>query len=184
MPDRVQVVKRESGDLGGDPNDELPFYAPIEPQEDAIEAAGIYFQRQGARDTQVYIGRNSNDQMTFSDVENVPAKVLSDFLTQDKHKSLRQLVHLAHNGPYEGFQSGLYKEVLPSGSPFPTSITWWDSSSKTKKIVEKTISWSGAFPVSITWKAYSSDGSTVLSTVTDSITYKGPFEISRTRSVS
>lgn len=106
-------------------------------------------------------------------------------LSEEQHKSLRQLIHLADgDGPMEGFTSGAFKETLPTADPFPTSIIWWESSSKLNKIVEKTITYTGAFPTTIEWKAYDTDGTTVLVTVTDSINYSGPFETDRTRTVA
>ena len=39
-------------------------------------------------------------------------------------------------------------------------------------------------PVTEEWKMYDEDGVTVVETVTDTITYSGPFEISRTRTIS
>ena len=54
----VQVLKQESEALGGDAGDEMPYPAPIEPQEDMIEAAGIYLQDAENRDENVYIDRS------------------------------------------------------------------------------------------------------------------------------
>lgn len=108
-------------------------------------------------------------------------------LTENAHKTLRQLIHFIDDGPAEGFTSGAYKEVI--GGAFPTSIIWWESSSKLKKIVEKTITRSGGSatliaPTPIVWQIYDTDGSTVLATVSDAITYSGAFEVSRTRTIS
>ena len=69
--DRVQVLKQESTALGGDDAD-VGIYAqpePIDPQEDALESAGIYFQDSSNRDETTYIGRNGND-MCFKDSNN------------------------------------------------------------------------------------------------------------------
>lgn len=91
------------------------------------------------------------------------------------HKTLRQLIHLADNdGPMEGFTSGAYEETTPAGDPFPTSKIWWTSSAKTAKIVEETISWNANKTVNTDeWKAYDTDGSTVLVTMTDTYDYSG-----------
>ena len=105
-------------------------------------------------------------------------------LSEAVHKTLRQLIHFINDGPAEGFASGAYRETLPSADPFPTSIIWWESSSKLKKIVEKTITYTTAFPTTIVWKVYDTDGTSVLATVTDSISYSGPFETSRTRTIA
>lgn len=102
----------------------------------------------------------------------------------NSHPTLRQLIHLANNGPFEGFASGSYKEILPSGDPFPTSIVWWTSSGKIKKIIEKNITYNlNKTPNTIQWKVYDTNGSTVLSTVTDTISYVGVIETSRSRAI-
>lgn len=103
-------------------------------------------------------------------------------LTEAQHKLLRQLIHFIDNGPAEGFASGAYREI--TGTVFPSVVTWWESSEKLKKIVSKELTWTGAFPSSIVWKVYDTDGSTVLATVTDAISYSGPFETSRTRTIA
>ncbi len=108
-------------------------------------------------------------------------------LTESQHKTLRQLVHLADGvgGPMEGFASGAYRETLPLGNPFPTSIIWWESSAQLKKLVEKEITRNGnQDPITIIWKVYDTDGTTILATLTDTITYDGPFETTRTRTIA
>ncbi len=82
-PDRVQVLKVESAPLGGDAADDIEPYgqdAPIEPQEDALECAGVYMQDASARDEQVYVGRSSDD-MCFRDVNNSTPLTLSQLYT-------------------------------------------------------------------------------------------------------
>lgn len=192
--DRVQVLKRETAALGGDASDEQPWDAPIEPQEDALETAGVFLQDSGNRDENVLLSRSGPD-MLFQDGYNPTPKTLTQLLgggvgvTEEVHKTLRQLIHFIEDGPAEGFASGAYKEVLPAASPFPTSVIWWGSSSKLKKIVEKTITRSGGSatnvtPTPIVWKVYATDGSTVLATVSDAISYSGVFETSRTRTIT
>ena len=105
-------------------------------------------------------------------------------LTENAHKTLRQLIHFIEEGPAEGFASGAYREQLPSASVFPTSVIWWESSSKLKKIVERTITWTGANPTTDEWKIYDTDGSTALVTISDSISYSGIFETTRTRTIT
>lgn len=100
------------------------------------------------------------------------------------HPGLRQLIHFIDNGPAEGFTSGAFREILPAASPFPTSVIWWTDSGKTDKIVEKLITYTGVNPTTIEWNVYDTDGSTVLATVTDTISYSGVFETSRTRAIS
>lgn len=105
-------------------------------------------------------------------------------LTESQHRALRQLIHFIDDGPAEGFVSGAYKETLPAANPFPTSMIWWESSGKAKKIVERLIMWTGPLPTTDQWKIYDTDGSTVLWVVTDTISYTGPFETSRTRAIA
>jgi hypothetical protein len=107
-------------------------------------------------------------------------------ITFDEHKVLRQLIHLAdEGGPYEGFTSGAYQETLPPASPFPTSVIWWTSAAMTSKIVEETVTYNLNNTVNTDeWKVYATDGTTVLATVTDTVTYSGVFEINRTRVIT
>lgn len=103
------------------------------------------------------------------------------------HSAIRQLTHLADvGGPFEGFASGAYREMLPASDPFPTSIIWWESSAKTQKIVEKQISYTlgKAKPTPIVYKVYDIDGTTVLATITDNIYYSGVFELYRERIIT
>jgi hypothetical protein len=106
----------------------------------------------------------------------------SEGLTIPAHKTLRQLIHFIDNGPAEGFTSGAYRET--TGTAFPTAITWYtDSGLSKKKIVEKLITWTGVLPTEIEWKMYD-DSEVLIATLTDTISYSGPFEVSRTRVIS
>jgi len=108
-------------------------------------------------------------------------------LDPSSHKIVRQLIHLADGigGPFEGFTTGAYREILPSANPFPLSVIWYESSAKTRRIVAKTINYNTNKSVSsVIWKVYDTDGITVLATVSDSINYSGIFETHRTRNVA
>lgn len=104
-------------------------------------------------------------------------------LTAAAHKVLRQLVHLADGGgPWEGFTSLAYREI--TGGAFPTAVIWYDDATKVKKIVSLAITRNGdQTPSSEEWKAYDTDGTTVLATVTDAIVYSALNETSRTRTI-
>lgn len=121
-------------------------------------------------------------------IEDLDAAITDGYgITEEEHKTLRQLIHLADGvgGPLDGFTTGAYREILPSADPFPTSIIWWESSAKSKKIVEKTITRNpNKTPSTIEWKAYATDGITVVATVSDAINYSGVFELDRTRTIS
>lgn len=133
------------------------------------------------------------DTITYSGAfETSRTRALTDYsvgtgeLTVDFHKTIRQLIHLADGvgGPMEGFTSGAYREITPT-NPFPTSIIWYDDVTKTKKIVEKTLTYNANKTINtLQWKVYDTDGVTVLATVTDTISYSGVFETSRTRAIA
>jgi len=186
MVDRVNPLKIESPGSGGTETDDFPTAS--NPNEDYINGRGSTYQDDSSDDDLVRISRDGDD-LTFLDKNNTE-KTLSDLvagtggLTIEAHKTVRQLIHFIDEGPAEGFASGAYKEILPTGNPFPTSIIWWESSSKLKKIVEKTITWSGASPTTITWKIYDTDGTTWLWEVSDAISYSGVFETTRTRTIT
>ena len=67
-----------------------------------------------------------------------------------------------------------------TGTVFPTSIIWRNGA---LKVVEKTITWTGANPTTIVWKLYDATEVLIL-TITDTISYTGVFETGRTRVVS
>lgn len=101
-------------------------------------------------------------------------------LTPTQHEQLLQLTHFIDNGPAEGFATGATRTT--TGTAFPSQVLWRRADST--KLVEKNITYTGAFPTTIEWKVYAADGSTVLATVTDTITYSGAFETSRTRAIT
>ena len=115
-------------------------------------------------------------------LEDLDGAIGAGGITEAQHKALRALIHFIDNGPADGFTSGAYREM--TGTVFPTAVIWWESSSKLKKIVEKTITWTGINPTTIVWKMYDTDGSTVLATVSDAISYSGVFETNRTRTIT
>ena len=67
-----------------------------------------------------------------------------------------------------------------TGTVFPTSIVWKNG---LLKVVEKTITWTGANPTTIVWKLYDATEVLIL-TITDTISYTGSFETGRTRVIS
>lgn len=102
--------------------------------------------------------------------------------TPTAHEALRQLIHFIDGGPAEGFASGAYREI--TGTLLPSAIIWYDQAGAgKKKIVSKEIAYSGVFPTTITWKMYDA-AETLLVTVTDTLSYSGAFETSRTRTIA
>jgi len=101
-------------------------------------------------------------------------------LTEAQHKVLLNLIHFIDEGPAEGFATGATKTV--TGTVFPTQVLW--KRADATKLVEQNITWTGSKPTTVEWKIYAADGSTVLATVTDAITYSGVFETGRTRTIA
>lgn len=190
--DRVHPLKTESAAEGGDAaDDNMGLPARLNPTEDALAMAGAYFGESGkdGSDKIVTLYREG-DELYFEDNLNAAAsrKSLSNLsgggITESQHEALRQLIHFIDDGPASGFPSGSYREALPSGGIFPTSEIWWESSSKLKKIVSLDTTWSGATITQEIWKVYDTDGTTVLATVTDAISYSGVIETTRTRTIA
>jgi hypothetical protein len=80
-PDRVQPAVYEDAAGGGDPADTGTFgnSDPIDPQEDAIESCGVYFQDASNRDETTYIARDGND-LIFTDINAGTAITLTELL--------------------------------------------------------------------------------------------------------
>jgi len=119
-------------------------------------------------------------------LEDLDASIAAGGITASQHRTLRQLIHFIQTGgPALGFATGAYRETLPVADAFPTSIIWWESNAKLKKIVELTLTYNANKTISTEqWQMYDTDGTTVIETVTDTITYSGVFETSRTRAIS
>jgi hypothetical protein len=105
-------------------------------------------------------------------------------ISQNTHKTLRQLVHLAmEGGPWEGFASGAHRVI--TGGVFPTLVTWYEADDLVDKIVDLTITYNvNKTPATEQWRAYDVDGSTILVTITDTIAYSGIAETTRTRVIT
>jgi len=81
---------------------------------------------------------------------------------------------------------GTYREILPAAVLFPTSVTWWDSSAKNKKVAEKLFTYDTIKRITtINYKVYDTNGA-LLTTITDTFAYSGNtfFETSRTRAIT
>ena len=188
MAEHVQVQKKEYASRLGDASDDTPYVDDIDYNEDHVDVRGVFIQGDSGQDEVVHLTRDVTGRATFKDVENTTPLTLAQLatggsgLTPDGHKILRQLIHFISDGPAEGFATGAHKET--TGTVFPSAVIWWESSSKLKKIVERLITWTGANATTDQWKVYDTDGTTVLWIVTDTISYTGPFETSRTRAIA
>lgn len=101
-------------------------------------------------------------------------------ITASQHKALRDLIHFIDDGPADGFVSGAVHDTTYSGA-FPVTEVWYEDSGRTQKIVQLDVTYAASLPVTEVWRMYDQDGVTVLVTLTDSITYTGIFESTRTR---
>lgn len=185
MRDRIQPLKLEDPETGGVETDWGPTSA--DPNEDYVDTHGLTIQSDISDDEDVFIGRDVSDDMIFQDKVAGGPYTLTELLagtgglTEDAHKTLRQLIHFIDTGPAEGFATGAYRET--TGTVFPTAIVWWESSAKLKKIVEKLITWTSSNPTTIVWKVYDAAGA-LAATVSDAISYSGAFETHRTRTIT
>lgn len=184
--DRVRPLKIERTSGGGSQDNIYPH--DLNSNEDGVDVRGVILQNDSSNDTTVELSRDASNNMTFKDGVVSGTKTLTELLagaaglTESSHKILRQLIHFIEDGPAEGFASGAYKEVI--GTVFPTLITWYTDSGKTDKILEKNNTWSGVNKTVEEWKVYDTDGSTVLASVSDAISYSGIFETNRTRTIT
>lgn len=160
----------------------------FDPNADVADVRGLVIQNDSSTDTNVQVTRNGSNDLVLTD-PNAGSYTLSQLstggsgITAAQHKTLRQLIHFIEEGPAEGFASGAYKTVSYSGI-FPTSEIWYEDNTLAKKIVEVTTTYSGILVSTEEWKMYDTDGTTVLATITDSYTYSGLLEATRTRTIA
>lgn len=122
----------------------------------------------------------TNVQQAIKDID---AAVASGGITEAQHRVLRHLIHYMEEGP----EASSFKETI--GGLFPTEVTWYEDATKAKAIVKKVITRTGTGtnvkPTPIKWKIYdATDGTTVLFTIIDAITYSGIAEATRTRTLT
>jgi hypothetical protein len=108
------------------------------------------------------------------------AAAASGGITPAQHKALRDLIHFIDNGPADGFASGSVRELTYT-SGLVTRVVWWTDATKTLKIVQTDVTYTGALSTAEVWQMFDTDGVTVLVTLTDSIIYSGALETERTR---
>lgn len=132
-------------------------------------------------DNTIGVAPDSNNGL-INWIEKLPYE-LENALGINDHSSIRDLIHFINEGPANGFSSGAYKEILPSGDPFPTSVIWYTDNTKSFKIVEKLITRNNnKMPISIVWNMYATNGINILHSITDTINYiDNVFESDRTR---
>lgn len=78
--DRVQVVKLERTANGGDDADSDILPAPIDPNEDGLEARGYFVQGPSGVDETTYITRDVSGNMIFRDAVDATERTLTELL--------------------------------------------------------------------------------------------------------
>jgi hypothetical protein len=161
--DRVQLIKQESTALGGDDADAVEWGStPIEPEEDAIEAAGYYGQEPGSRDETVLIWREGGKwrgkDNTYGAVDLLASA--GGGISEGQHELLDTLTH--------DLAETCYQEFTRSGGRV-TEIIFWETSSKLKKVREILITRAAGRVSVITVKQYDGTG-TLKNTLTGTIT--------------
>ena len=97
------------------------------------------------------------------------------------HGQLADLIHYLDDGPT---LSGAYKVTTYAAGAFIKSMTWYTSSTQSKKIVDRTLTYPSGSYATVTadvWRIFAADGVTVLHTCSDQIMYQGVLETGRTR---
>lgn len=78
MADKVQVVKWESVGKGGTQEDQVP--TEIDPNEDSLDARGVYVQNDSSDDKNVYTTRDSDDNLVMRDNFLAVERVLAELM--------------------------------------------------------------------------------------------------------
>lgn len=155
------------------------YEQPIDKNTEGLLAKGFYPQGAATNDEAAGTERDGSGNLVLKDA-NAGSKTLAQLLPIADHSALLHLIHFIDEGPASGFTTGATKTT--TGTVFPTQNLWRRSDAT--KLVEQNITWTGSFPTTVEWKIYAADGTTVLATVTDTISYSGPFETSRTRAIA
>ena len=93
--------------------------------------------------------------------------------------STPQALAYYHKFPDDSDDISGYREI--TGGAFPSNITWWTSPAKTAKTAEWIISRNAQqLPITVVYRFYAAN--LLVRTYTDTITYSGVTETSRTRS--
>ena len=89
------------------------------------------------------------------------------------------LITFIDQGPVDSYATGATKTT--TGGAFPTEILWKRADGT--NLVKQTITYTGVLPTTVKWELYAVNGTTITRTVTDTVTYSGAYEVSRTRSI-
>lgn len=130
--------------------------------------------------------KHSDQHININDsVEAVEAKLGIDL--SSVQNSIDYIARLFLITQTEHYSAAYSEIVLVTGRPWPASVTWYTSSAKTIKLVEKEFAYGSVpVPTTVTMRLYNGTvANTVVRTITDTITYtNNVFEATRTRVVS
>lgn len=119
-----------------------------------------------------FIFKNSYQSVNFNEIISSTSNI-----NETNLQNSNQLANLINDGPVLNTLN-LVKEIV--GNPFPTAEIWKDGDNK---VIELIITRDAQMkPIIEEWKRYE-DGA-IVEQITDTITYQGIFEISRTRVVN
>ncbi len=162
------MLKLVSAAPGGAGPDDVVYTTPIEPQEDAIETAGLYLQDATNRDEAVFIER-AGDDLRLRDVSNPAGFSLSQLasggagITEGQHTALDTLAHeIAEDCDV----------VVTRISGQVTSVVVWTDSGHTQKIRETLVTRSAGQVSTVVTKQYDGAGA-LKNTYTKTVTRSG-----------
>jgi hypothetical protein len=176
--EQVRATVTESAGLGGDANDDYGVPADIDPTEDVLVAAGIFFGAPANAEPSdgtvaIYIDP-ADGKLYFEDIDNLgpgARRTLADLvagvggLTPGSHRPLDQLVHAIAEDSFE--------EVNRTGSKID-SIIVWTTVGKTQKIREEIFTYTGSQITTIVSKQYDAAGALIAGeTMTETLSYTG-----------
>jgi hypothetical protein len=158
-------MKQESTALGGDDADAAEYGpTPIQPQEDAIEVAGVFFQDVSNRDNNVLAFRVGAD-LKFKDVTNPSGFTLAQ-LASGSGVSL--VDYLLNNDPVAVDVT----YVVTYTTNKVSNETWTDTgTSLALKTCDYT--YNGNLADEVVTKVYDTDGTTVIGQTTETYSYSG-----------
>ena len=160
-----------------------------------VDSAGLTVQRQGANtstaDTLVRVERTTAGALHFADTvaNGTTGLDLSQLLTSATGAvgafNALQDIRLWAGSPGDGYASGAVK-VRTGTTPNSGGYVWYKSSAMTSRLFDCVIAYpsNSILPSTKTYRLYASDGSTVVRTAVDTLTWSGAVLTQTTRTWS
>jgi hypothetical protein len=176
--EQVRAQVTESAGLGGDGNDDYGVPAGIDPTEDVLVCAGIFFgapsNAQPSDGVKAVYLDPADGKLYFEDIDNLgpgARRSLADLvagtggLTAGSHRPLDQLVHAIAEDSFE--------EINKTGNKVD-SIIVWTTAGKTQKIRDELYTYTGNQVTTIVTKQYDAGGVLIVGeTMTETLSYTG-----------